>query len=53
MRQPRSIEYPFTFIELRLDDHGSEERMAVATRIVGSSEGRRLQLKTTPCSRLP
>lgn len=39
-------EYPFTFIELRLDDHGSGERkLAVATRIVGSGDGRRLQLE--------
>lgn len=46
MQQPRSVEYPFTFIELRLDDNRrGEGKLAVATRIIGSRDGHRLQLE--------
>ena len=37
--QPRSIEYPFTLIELRLNRDGEGEgKMSIATRISGNRE---------------
>jgi hypothetical protein len=37
--QPRSIEYPFTLIELRLNRDGEGEgKMSIATRITGNRE---------------
>jgi len=37
--QPRSIEYPFTLIELRLDCDGEGEgKMSIATKITGDKE---------------
>jgi hypothetical protein len=39
MRQPRSIDYPFTLIELRLNADGDGEgKMSIATRITGNRE---------------
>ena len=44
--RPRSIEYPFTFIELRVDDQGEGEgRLSLATRVTGSPDGRIVQLE--------
>ena len=46
IRRPRTIEYPFTFIELRLNDQGrGEGKLALATKIIGSADGRRLELE--------
>ena len=44
--QPRSLQYPFTFIELHLDDHGKGEgKLSLATRVLPSSSGRLIQLE--------
>lgn len=44
--RPRSIDYPFTFIELRLDANGQGEgKLNIATRIISSSDGRYVQLE--------
>jgi hypothetical protein len=40
------MDYPFTFIELRLDDNNrGEGKLALATRIIGNSDGTRLELE--------
>jgi hypothetical protein len=44
--RPRTIDYPFTFIELRLDGEGrGQGKMSVATQVYGSGEGRFVQLE--------
>jgi hypothetical protein len=44
--QPRSIHYPFTFIELRLNEKGTGEgKLALATRVLPSSDGKMIQLE--------
>ena len=44
--QPRSLQYPFTFIELHLDGHGKGEgKLSLATRVLPSSSGRLIQLE--------
>jgi hypothetical protein len=44
--QPRTIDYPFTFIELHVDAHGSGEgKLSRATRVVASDNGRFVQLE--------
>lgn len=44
--RPRTIQYPFTFIEMRLDDSGEGEgKLSLATRVISSSEGRVVQLE--------
>jgi hypothetical protein len=46
VNRPRSIDYPFTFIELRLnDDGGGEGRLSLATRVIATSDGRFVQLE--------
>lgn len=45
-RQPRSMDYPFTFIEMRLDKEGNGEgRMAVGTKISRSKDGKTVELE--------
>jgi hypothetical protein len=44
MNRPRTIDYPFTFIELRLDGNGEGEgKLSLATRVIAS--GRIVQLE--------
>ena len=44
--RPRTIEYPFTFIELHVDAHGDGEgKLSRATRVVASDNGRFVQLE--------
>lgn len=44
--QPRSIEYPFTLIELRLNREGEGEgKMSIATRITGNREFNLIELE--------
>lgn len=45
-RQPRSIDYPFTIIEMRLDAKGEGEgRMAAGTKISKSKDGKTIELE--------
>ena len=45
VNRPRTIDYPFTFIELRMNGNGSGEgKLALATRIGVSDNGRTIQL---------
>jgi hypothetical protein len=45
-RQPRSIDYPFTIIEMRLDAKGEGEgRMAAGTKISRSKDGKTVELE--------
>jgi hypothetical protein len=45
-RQPRSIDYPFTIIEMRLDTKGEGEgRMAAGTKISKSKDGKTIELE--------
>jgi len=44
--QARTLDYPFTFIEMRLDKDGSGEgRMAVGTKISRSKDGKTVELE--------
>jgi len=44
--QARTMDYPFTFIEMRLDKDGSGEgRMAVGTKISKSKDGKTVELE--------
>jgi hypothetical protein len=44
--QPRTIQYPFTFIEMRLDGGGNGEgKLSGATRVIASADGRHIQLE--------
>lgn len=46
INQPRTIQYPFTFIEMRLDDRGDGEgKLSRATRVIASADGRFVQLE--------
>jgi hypothetical protein len=46
VNRPRTIDYPFTFIELRLNDRGEGEgKLNLASRIDVSRTGRTLQLE--------
>lgn len=46
INQPRTIDYPFTFIELRLNQHGEGEgKLSRATRVIASSDGKFVQLE--------
>ena len=46
INRPRTIEYPFTFIEMRVDDEGQGEgKLSRATRIIASEDGRHIQLE--------
>ena len=41
MNNPRTIDYPFTFIELHVDRHGEGEgKLTRATKVVASEDGR-------------
>jgi hypothetical protein len=45
-RQPRTMDYPFTIIEMRLDKDGKGEgRMAAGTRISRSKDGKTVELE--------
>jgi len=45
-RQPRTIDYPFTIIEMRLDKEGKGEgRMAAGTKISKSRDGKTIELE--------
>jgi len=45
-RQPRTMDYPFTLIEMRLDKDGNGEgRMAVGTKITKSKDGKTVELE--------
>jgi hypothetical protein len=45
-RQPRTIDYPFTIIEMRLDKEGKGEgRMAAGTKISKSKDGKTIELE--------
>ena len=45
-RQPRTIDYPFTIIEMRLDSKGEGEgRMAAGTKISRSKDGKTIELE--------
>lgn len=44
--RPRTIDYPFTFIELRLDRNGEGQgKLALATKIIVSRDGKTVQLE--------
>jgi hypothetical protein len=44
--RPRTIDYPFTFIELHLDAHGNGEgKLSRATRVVANEKGQFVQLE--------
>jgi hypothetical protein len=46
VNQPRSIDYPFTFIELHLDAEGQGEgKLSLATRVIPSRDGASVQLE--------
>jgi hypothetical protein len=46
LAQPRTIRYPFTFIEMRLDQRGDGEgKLSRATRVIRSADGRFVQLE--------
>jgi hypothetical protein len=46
INRPRTIDYPFTFIELRINQHGvGEGKLSRATRVTASDDGRFVQLE--------
>lgn len=46
INRPRTIDYPFTFIELRLNAQGIEEgKLSRATRIISSGDGSYVELE--------
>ena len=46
VNRPRTIDYPFTFIELRLgEDNEGEGKLSFATRVIATSDGRYVQLE--------
>jgi hypothetical protein len=46
INQPRTIDYPFSFIELRLNNGGEGEgKLSRATRVIASSDGRFVHLE--------
>ena len=50
--QPRTIDYPFTLFEIRVDKNGEGQgKMAVATRLTSTRRRTRSSWKTTPASR--
>jgi hypothetical protein len=45
--QPRTVDYPFTFIELQLNNDGEGKgTLSIATRVIPTSDGRFVQLET-------
>lgn len=46
VHRPRTIDYPFTFIELRLNNSGEGEgKLSLAARVTASDDGRFVQLE--------
>jgi hypothetical protein len=46
INRPRTIDYPFTFIELRVNARGEGEgKLSLATRIISSSDGQTIELE--------
>lgn len=46
VNRPRTVDYPFTFIEMRLDNEGKGEgKLSLATQVTTSSEGRFVYLE--------
>jgi hypothetical protein len=46
VNRPRTIDYPFTFIELRLNSRGEGEgKLSRATRVISSRDGKFVQLE--------
>ena len=46
VNRPRTIDYPFTFIELRVNNEGTGEgKLSLATRVIASSDGRMIHLE--------
>ena len=46
INRPRTIDYPFTFIELRLNNAGEGEgKLSLATRVIASEDGRFVHLE--------
>jgi len=46
VNRPRKFDYPFTFIELRVNRDGEGEgKLSLATRVISSSDGRMLHLE--------
>jgi hypothetical protein len=46
INRPQTIDYPFTFIELRLGKHGEGEgKLSLATRVIASEDGRFVHLE--------
>jgi hypothetical protein len=44
--RPRTIDYPFTFIELRLDNENEGQgKLSLFTRVIATSDGRYVQLE--------
>ena len=44
--RPRTIDYPFTFIELRVDRNGEGEgKLSLATKVTSTSDGRVVELE--------
>jgi hypothetical protein len=44
--RPRTIDYPFTFIELRLNSNGEGEgKLSLATRVTSSNDGKVVELE--------
>jgi hypothetical protein len=46
VNRPRTIDYPFTFIELRVDNHGDGTgKLSLATKVIASEDGRFVHLE--------
>jgi hypothetical protein len=46
VNRPRTVDYPFTFIELHLNRDGEGEgKLSLATRVTSSRDGRFVQLE--------
>jgi hypothetical protein len=43
--RPRTVDYPFTFIEMRLRDGEGEGKLSLATQVISSRDGRFVQLE--------
>lgn len=41
VNRPRTVDYPFTFIEMRVNNHGEGEgKLSLATKVIASEDGR-------------
>jgi hypothetical protein len=46
VNRPRTVDYPFTFIEMRLNREGEGEgKLSLATQVIASRDGRFVQLE--------